>query len=526
MKKATQIFSAALAALVLCSCSASKKPDTNNKTSSAGSLPVLSIETVSKESNVLDFVNEPVAKHVSELIASWTPNYKMPPEPYYEDCLITLKDTDGNTVLDSSEAMVKVRGNWTTTYDKKPLRLKFTEKQSLLGLNDGAEQRNWLLLAEYKDGSMLRNRAALYASREIMKEDGLFAADSQLVSVEINGEYYGVYLLSDMQQVSSHRVKITEPETGYTGTDIGYFMEYDGYFYNEDELHGFPLDFADNAPLTPFDGEGGGGRTIDPLPKDEYDPKPYMGMTIKSTVNSAEQHDFIENYVNNVYKIMYEAAYNDKAYVFDSSFKSLSLASNITPQQAVENVVDVDSLADMYIISELTCDADIYWSSFYMDADFGAEGSKKLRFEAPWDFDSAMGNKNRCIDGTGFYAANIVPDVDGGPEENGAYYTINPWLAVIAGEDWYQDIVKEKWTKAYDSGVFERTCQLITDESGKYQGDFTKNYDKWNNIINNEIFAAELSAPAKECTNEAEAAAFLHDWLEKRVDFLNSQWHS
>ncbi len=172
MKKATQMISAALAALVLCSCSASKKPDTNNKTS-AGSLPVLSIETVSKESNVLDFVNEPVAKHVSELIASWTPNYKMPPEPYYEDCLITLKDTGGNTVLDSSEAMVKVRGNWTTTYDKKPLRLKFTEKQSLLGLNDGAEQRNWLLLAEYKDGSMLRNRAALYASREIMKEDGL-----------------------------------------------------------------------------------------------------------------------------------------------------------------------------------------------------------------------------------------------------------------------------------------------------------------------------------------------------------------
>ena len=110
MKKATQIFSAALAALILCSCSASKKPDTNNKTTSSGALPVLSIETVSKESNVMDFVTEPVAKHVSELIASWTPNYKMPPEPYYEDCLITLKDTDGSTVLDSSEARVKEIG--------------------------------------------------------------------------------------------------------------------------------------------------------------------------------------------------------------------------------------------------------------------------------------------------------------------------------------------------------------------------------------------------------------------------------
>lgn len=126
MKKATQIFSAALAALMLCSCSASKGNNKENNPS-AGALPVLSIETVSKEKNVLDFVNKPVAGHVSQLIASWTPGYQIPPEPYYEDCLITLRDTDGSPLLDSSEGRVKVRGNWTTTYDKKPLRIKFTE---------------------------------------------------------------------------------------------------------------------------------------------------------------------------------------------------------------------------------------------------------------------------------------------------------------------------------------------------------------------------------------------------------------
>jgi hypothetical protein len=35
----------------------------------------------------------------------------------------------------------------------------------------------------------------------------------------------------------------------------------------------------------------------------------------------------------------------------------------------------------------------------------------------------------------------------------------------------------------------------------------------------------ELSAPAAKCKNEAEAADFLLEWLKKRVDFLNSQWH-
>jgi hypothetical protein len=222
---------------------------------------------------------------------------------------------------------------------------------------------------------------------------------------------------------------------------------------------------------------------------------------------------------------MYEAAYHDKAFVFDADYKNISENTKITPQQAVENVVDVQSLVDMYIISELTCDADIYWSSFYMDADFGADGKKKLTFEAPWDFDSSMGNKDRCIDGEGFYASNVVPDVDGG-SKFGGYDTINPWLVILAHQDWYQDMVRKTWTKAYDNGVFERTCKLISDDSTNLTNDFEKNYQKWNNIKNNSDFVNELSEPAKKCKTEKEAADFLLDWLNSRIEFLNEQWHT
>ncbi|MDO4863651.1 MAG: CotH kinase family protein [Ruminococcus sp.] len=487
-------------------------------------LPVLSIETKSTADDVMKFVTEPVARHVAESIASWTPNYKMPPEPYYEECTVTVADSDGETLLAPCDASVKVRGNWTTVYEKKPLRIKFDEKQSLLWLNDGAEQRSWLLLAEYKDASMLRNRAALSMSREILGADGLYAADSELVQVEINGEYYGMYLLTEQQQVSSHRVDITEPEEGYTGTDIGYFLEFDGYYTNEDELHGFPLDLADNAPLAVY----GGGTDevfVQALPKNSSDPVIPVGVSIKSTINSQEQHDFIAGFVNNVYTIMYEAAYNDRAFVFNDSFTDISETTAITPQQAVEQVVDVQSLADMYIISELTCDADIYWSSFFMDADFGEGGNRKLTFEAPWDFDSAMGNKDRCIDGKGYYASNNVPDVNGGVEGGGEYDTMNPWLVVLAHEDWYRDIVKSTWTRAYDSGVFERTYQLIENDKTTLENDFAKNYQKWDNIRHNEAFVNELSSPARRCKTEAEAADFLLEWLRSRVDFLNSELH-
>lgn len=477
-------------------------------------LPVIAIETLDRSDDVMDFVTKPVAKHVSKSIASWSPGYRMPPEPYYEECTVTVTDTDGSRLISAAPADVKVRGNWTTNYEKKPLRIKFSEKQSMLGLNDGAEMKNWLLLAEYKDFSMMRNRAALEIAKSLLGEDGYYSADSRFVEVTINGEYWGVYLLTEQQQINQNRIDITEAEKDYQGSDIGYFMEFDGYYVNEDKLHGFYVTYNNNAPLTPYDGKGGSGKTIECLRGGTED----VGITIKSDIYSQEQHDFIASYVNNVYKIMYYAAYDEKAYVFNDDYTEIEETSSLTPQEAVEEVVDVQSLVDTYIINEIACDADIYWSSFFMDVDFGEGGSKKLVFEAPWDFDSAFGNKNRCASGEGFYAANIVKDV------NDNYKTINPWLAVLANADWYEAQVKQRWTMAYNDGVFDSVISSVKDTSSKYEAAFTRNYDRWNNIVHNDA-ANELCAKAKKCKTEGEAADYLAEWLRIRVEFLNSNWN-
>ena len=112
------------------------------------------------------------------------------------------------------------------------------------------------------------------------------------------------------------------------------------------------------------------------------------------------------------------------------------------------------------------------------------------------------------------------------PDPDKELDSANPWLMVLAYEDWYQDIIKEKWTKAYDNGVFERTCQMIENDSASLDEEFRKNYAKWNNIIINSEFVFELSEPAKECLSEETCAAFLVKWLHSRIDFLNSQWHT
>lgn len=490
-----------------------------------GTIPVLSIETVNQESNKMDFVTKPVTKHVAQAIASWTPDYVMPPEPYYEDCTITLTDADEKVVIDKVEAEVKVRGNWTTSYDKKPLRIKFKKAKSMLGLNDGQAFKSWVLLAEYKDASMLRNKTALTIAEEILEPDGLYVSDVELVEVQINGEYWGVYLLAEQQQIDKGRIDITEAEDDYTGTDIGYFLEFDGYYMNEDPLQRFQISYADNAALVPFDGDGGNGRTMKCLSDPVYGYKKDIGITIKSDIYSKEQRDFVASYLDNVYKIMYYAAYRDEAYVFNADYTEISKTDKLTPKEAVEQVIDVQSLVDIYILNELFCDADVYYSSFFMTVDFGPEGDKKLSFQAPWDFDSGLGNKDRCLDGNGFYAANIVPDVDGGPNGGGEYETINPWLAVLIYEDYMQEAIRKTWTKAYDAGVFEDAYAMIKADKTGCQAAFTRNYKKWNNIINNAPFVNELSPLAAACTNQDEAADFLLEWLKSRVEFLNGEWH-
>jgi len=601
---------------------------------SSGSNVIPVIHLISS-SGTTDFATKPVEKHIADQAYM---GKEKPPEPYYEECNITVEDTDGKKVINGVNGKVKVRGNWTSNYVKKSLKINFSESQSMVGLNGGKKFKSWILLAEYKDGSMLRNKATFAFSREILGKDGLYASDSRLVELKINDEYFGVYLLCEVQQINKGRVDITKVDDDYQGTDMGYLLEYDaGYAMYEEEMESFNINFNDNAALKPYDGQGGNGRTINPVgmsfggfpgmgggiggwggmpnngqpnngqpnngqwggfggngnqpnngqpnngqpnngqwggfggngnqpnngqpnngqpnngqwggfggngnqPNNEQPNNGQWGgfgnwggnmkkrqwggngsninMTIKSGANNQQQNSFISNYVNNVYKILYEAAYNKKTLKFNNNYSQVVEASGMSTRQAIENVIDANSLADMFIISEIACDADLYYSSFYMDVDFGANGSKKLRFEAPWDFDSGLGNKDRCADGKGHFAANIIPD-------NGGFgNTINAWLAVIIYEDWFQDIIRSKWTKAYESGVFTQVISSIRSESNNYAEAFDRNYEKWNNIIDNKQFANELSPGAKKCKTQKEAANYLADWLEKRISFINSNWHN
>ncbi len=100
----------------------------------------------------------------------------------------TVDAESGQEDISHAEAGIKGRGNSTWDQPKKPYAVKFSEETSLFG---NGPSKTWVLLADYLDKSMLRNRM----SQSVAETLGVDSLSSQYVSLYLNGEYMGLYLL-------------------------------------------------------------------------------------------------------------------------------------------------------------------------------------------------------------------------------------------------------------------------------------------------------------------------------------------
>ncbi len=445
------------------------------------------------------FVTEPIAHHVKDAQRGWNDLSNInTPDPWYEVCDISV---DNGAVM---TGQVKVRGNWTTSYDKKSLRIKFDKKQNLCGLHADAKFKNWVLLAVWKDASFLRDAAGFYLYKEMFSD--YYASDCKLVEVEVNGEYMGVYLLAEQQEVKPGRIDITETDKA-DGTDIGYFIEFDSYYYSEVENERFEINYG--GEIKDYN-----GKVLKDVQK---------GYTIKSDINNAAQKEFIMKYMNRLWRICYEAVYNKKYYKFTDD---LTLAA-YTPEgdtddkkceNCISEIIDVKSLADMYIFNELVCDPDIYLTSFLMDVDFGEGADRKLRFEAPWDFDSTMGNKRHCADAQGMFAGSVQKDVN---FKEGSDYNANPWMVIFIKQGWFQKLVKDEWAACNP----ETVCAGLTSYIGAmsdtdYEEVFNYTRNKWGTAVDNDELCSESKTAT--ATSQKASAEYLKTWLTDRFTAVGS----
>ena len=403
----------------------------------------------------------------------------------YVDARISLTDEKGNADLVSVPAQVKARGNYTLEYPKKSVRIRFEQKQPMLTLHDGQAYKNWVLLAEWKDLSQLHTPVGLFLSHAILGTDGYYCSDGRNVEVWVNGEYWGVYLLAEQQEVKPGRTGLPEVPDGYTGTDVGYFFEYDAYFAEERDLPG-------GDPTFEVFHEG--------LQGEQY------GYTIKSDINHDRQRRYLAAYVRRAWQIVREATRNGRSLAFNTAGNALVAAEHLSPEEAVSQVVDLQSLVDMYILHEIICNPDVGWSSFYISLDMTAEGKRQLVFDAPWDFDSCFGIRSGYEANTGFF----VPGRG------------NPWFEALIGEKWFQARVRARWAALMDAQLPQQALALIDELTCVQQAQYQRNYARWPERITSGNH--ELIEEVNGFRSQQEAADYCREWLRERFEWLDSQW--
>jgi hypothetical protein len=244
---------------------------------------------------------------------------------------------ESSDITEKIDTIMKIRGRGNSTWNaaKKPYRIKLDKKHKLL--NNSAKAKDWVLLANDFDKTLIRNAVAF----KISELAGFaFSPSARFVDLVLNGKYAGNYMLTDQIEVHSSRVNIAEE-------DGSYLVEVDGFASSEDWWF-----------------KTGKGMNVSIHYPDEKD--------ITET-----QYFYIDNFTQ-----QFEDA------LFSTDFTNLTTGYKAW--------VDTASLINWYVASELTGNPDCFWSTYM----YKPHNEDKFYFGPLWDFDIAFNNDSRLGDAT------------------------------------------------------------------------------------------------------------------------------
>lgn len=340
------ILVASLFEIFACAPAPAANPEPNY-----GTLPVVKIDTEGGRKPV-DKENYVNCSFEITGCADPDDNFKIEMQESYDS-----KEGDGGVGI-------RLRGNTTMTYPKKPYRIKFKKDQSFFGLT---EAKSWVLLADYLDQSSIRNYAAMALGNSVF--DNLdFTATGHHVILEFNGEYQGIYLLCEQMDEKEGRTDIEVDEDdlyeNYGATEFPFLIEMDQYAATDSTI-------AD----------------ADRLILDGYFPIEIKYPESKDR-GDLDGEDVIYNYIKEyMAAVMTTLKTGERVTV---SFREEPVG--------YEDLIDVDSLIDYVLLNELMYNPDSIWKSSYMHKSANvvdeATGEVieygKLKFGPVWDFDAAM----------------------------------------------------------------------------------------------------------------------------------------
>lgn len=313
---------------------------------------------------------------------------------------------------DTLGTQIKGRGNATwTNVDKKSFRLKLDAKQGMMGM---PSNKHWNLMA-YPDSWMGKISDAM--AFEIGQRMGMaWNPLQEPVEVVLNGQYIGLYFLTEKIRVDKDRVNITEQKDNETDPTLvtgGWLLEIDNY--------------SEPGQIKIFEGNGERIRFTPHTPEELSD----------------VQRDYITAFLNAVNSAIYV---EDKA---DSNW---------------EQYIDIDALALYYITQEVVDNPEAFSGSCYMYKDRG--DSTKLVFGPLWD----------C--GSSFQRFSSDYEFDHFIYEELPSYCHAHWIGEIAKFPHFQERVRYHWEHFYHE-VFPTVDAFIDAFGAKVKAAGNADYVRW-----------------------------------------------
>lgn len=396
----------------------------------------------------------------------------------YKTCVVSLSNAPEDQCFEGASALIRGRGNSSWSYPKKGFKLKFDKKQSMLGSD--YEVKNWVFISNYGDKSLIRNMIA-YDMSEAFK--GLeFTTMHRFIDVYLDGEYYGLFLLCDRIDENEGRLNIETPVSD-NPEEMGYIIEIgmtdrlgagkDGWNEDRDKNRSYSISYPDIN-----------------------DPNFKVDVHLK----------YIENYV-------------------DKCLAALSARD----WELINELIDIDSFVDYYIIQEMFMNKDCFWRSIH----FYKKPNGKLYAGPAWDFDQGIGNVNDLF-GTGRQDTTFDCDIDfvdtqwnsGKTAGNLWIAQANTWYRRLFRNEEFVDLVAQRLAK-YQPIIAEIVERTTTDGSVKdayytlYGDAMNRNFERW------KIMGVQVWPNTPTLRNIKTVSGqidYINDWFAKRYNLL-CEWY-
>ena len=286
---------------------------------------------------------------------------------------MSMVSADGGSIYSGELKQIKARGNSTFTYaDKKSYQIKLNTASDLLGNQE--QVKTWVLLASYFDATQMHDKLM----KDLATKLGLaYTASCNWVNLYYDGEYRGVYLLSEKNSVGAASVAITDMEEAYKAQNPSYGDNMStGLSQNAyGQQFQYTKGLQEPANIT-------GGYLIE-LNHNMWDEasgfKTRQGVAFN--VKSPEWcGEAAMKYISEYYQ-----AFEDAVYAKDKT--GAYTGYNASTGKYFYDYVDMDSLVKVFLLQELSLNCDGFISSvyFYKDAD-------GKMFAGPiWDQDMTFG---------------------------------------------------------------------------------------------------------------------------------------